>query len=227
MDAEFNEEWPGEILHLTRGRALIFEETFETWKTELNLLWTVRQLYAALSMPGEAVPIRLKNARLFLPPKEILPVSPLTPYIRQASHIPECPIDDYYDLLDSARDSLSSEDLVTVVNSVINDRIRGAAITSRLSDRTGQPEIVFSPDDLVTAIWVQFAQSITPQKNIKRCAACGKIMLSYKANAKTCGGRCRTRASRNRNLEDKVSLRGHNHTRAQADSPGRKRKTTP
>ena len=60
--------------------------------------------------------------------------------------------------------------------------------------------IIFEPSNLLAAIWVQFAQDITGDLRLVKCAVCGKHFQvgpgARRSDSTTCGDACRQRKSR-------------------------------
>jgi hypothetical protein len=60
--------------------------------------------------------------------------------------------------------------------------------------------IVFHPVNLLAALWLQFAKTVTQEYQLGICLACGEYFQIGKGarrmHAKTCGDRCRQRLSR-------------------------------
>lgn len=95
---------------------------------------------------------------------------------------------------------------VAVARSYVVDAVnrRLNAIGARLElDRFEMPyRLVMQPNNLLGALWLQFALSISERKRYQSCEACGRYMeLSpevNRADRRYCGNACRNRALRRR-----------------------------
>jgi hypothetical protein len=62
--------------------------------------------------------------------------------------------------------------------------------------------IIFQPTNLLSAIWLQFAQAVTEEYQLRTCEGCGEYFQvgkgAHRMHTKTCSTRCRQRASRKR-----------------------------
>lgn len=60
--------------------------------------------------------------------------------------------------------------------------------------------IIFEPTNLLAAMWLQFARAVTEEYQLQMCEGCGEYFQVGKGarrlHTKTCGSRCRQRASR-------------------------------
>ena len=60
--------------------------------------------------------------------------------------------------------------------------------------------IIFTPTNLLAAMWLQFAQAVTGEFQLKRCEGCGNYFQvgpgGKRADATTCGDACRQRKNR-------------------------------
>jgi hypothetical protein len=60
--------------------------------------------------------------------------------------------------------------------------------------------IVFVPKNLLAAMWLQFAQAVTGEYQLRECKGCGEYFQigpgARRGQTKTCSSRCRQRASR-------------------------------
>jgi hypothetical protein len=63
--------------------------------------------------------------------------------------------------------------------------------------------IIFRPSNLLAAMWLQFAQAVTEEFQLKQCEACGKYFQigpgARRADAKTCDDKCRQQKKRTQN----------------------------
>ena len=108
------------------------------------------------------------------------------------------------DVLQPARYALRKE---------INNRLEGSPTIPRLvwcsgrirEDRPSpKPDdhlrIVFAPSNLLAAMWLQFAQEVTGEHELRRCTGCGKYFQvgpgGRRGHAQTCSEACRKRKSR-------------------------------
>ena len=73
-----------------------------------------------------------------------------------------------------------------------------------LEEGTFEPDgiqrVVFQPSSLLAAMWLQFAQAVTGEFQLRRCEVCGKYFQlgpgGRRADAITCGDACRQRKRR-------------------------------
>ena len=68
------------------------------------------------------------------------------------------------------------------------------------AQRERYQRLIFTPPNLVAALWLHFARTFTGNYQLKACPGCGKYFLigpgAKNAGAQVCGGTCRTRKNR-------------------------------
>jgi hypothetical protein len=87
----------------------------------------------------------------------------------------------------------------------INDRIANSPTVS-VPHLAWTPDyhqrLIFTPSNLLAAMWLQFAQAVTEEFLLKRCEECGKYFQTgpggRRADAITCSEACRQRKSRHK-----------------------------
>jgi hypothetical protein len=99
---------------------------------------------------------------------------------------------DHADVLLPARCALQSE---------INKRIAETLTVPRLAWTPDYHQrIIFQPSNLLAAMWMQFAQAVTGEFQLKRCEGCGIYFQvgpgGRRADATTCGDKCRQQKKR-------------------------------
>jgi hypothetical protein len=83
----------------------------------------------------------------------------------------------------------------------INKRIAETLTVPRLSWTPDYHQrIIFQSSNLLAAVWMQFAQAVTGEFQLKRCEGCGTYFQvgpgGRRADATTCGDKCRQQKKR-------------------------------
>jgi hypothetical protein len=140
-----------------------------------------------------------------------------TARVGYVSHPDKPPVPPYIRTTDIIADSRSSPELLELfappdvsrpalfyIQRVVNDHLRGR-VSPRLlwSRREGRPLLHLRPDNLIGALWLQFAQAIDGTKTYRQCPSCGiwfelSPELGVRRHRVYCSNACRTRAYRNR-----------------------------
>jgi hypothetical protein len=110
------------------------------------------------------------------------------------------------DISETGLDCFSPKDVVLPARCAlqleINVRLAEYPTVPRLSWTPDYHQrIVFQPPNLLTAMWLQFAQAVTGEFQLKICEGCGKYFQvgpgGRRADATTCSDACRQRKRRN------------------------------
>jgi hypothetical protein len=84
-----------------------------------------------------------------------------------------------------------------------------ATIPRLIMTPNGDLQLVIRPSSLLAALWLQFAQAVAANYQLRICQGCGKYFqvgagALKRADATTCSGACRQRAKRNRDTAAKL-----------------------
>jgi hypothetical protein len=84
----------------------------------------------------------------------------------------------------------------------VNNRLLALGAQTMLDWPEGRNELVTRPSNLLSALWFQFALSISGRKNYRPCEVCGRAMEMSpdvnRADRRYCSDACRSRAMRRR-----------------------------
>lgn len=108
------------------------------------------------------------------------------------------------ELLKPARYALQNEinDRLASENSSSAQDFRGISYAPRLLRRSDtQLRVVLRPHNLLSAMWLQFAQVVGGSYELRKCPICGGYFRPKRSDAITCDGACRQKKSRNSRVD--------------------------
>jgi hypothetical protein len=167
--------------------------SLEAWQSEISdmkalvRLWDdirYRRLVAlrkVIDWSDNGVGYKLCGRYINLAARDILLTVPLRRFV-------------YNDVLLPAQYALQKE---------INRRLeapRSATVPRLAWTPDNQQRLIFVPKNLLAAMWLQFAQAVTEELQLRACTECGKYFQvgpgANRADRKTCSERCRQRRKR-------------------------------
>jgi hypothetical protein len=90
---------------------------------------------------------------------------------------------------------------------LVNDSLWGSCSPMlNMDEDDGRIELLLTPNNLLAALWLMFAQEILGEKNLQRCLSCGRYFevcneengRRQRSDKKYCGPKCRATAFRER-----------------------------
>lgn len=98
--------------------------------------------------------------------------------------------------------------LSAVFDQRLRDRLRAAVVPSN-----GPSPLVFDvvPQDLIGAIWLQFAHRVSGNKRLKHCDFCQKYFEPKRSTKKFCSEKCKVAAYKRRKRASEAAANGDDH----------------
>jgi hypothetical protein len=103
-------------------------------------------------------------------------------------------------LLDKWKRGDTREPVLYFLSLEMNKRLTNA-LTPKIS-ASGEQEVYFYPDNLLSAIWLMFLLEVSGSSRLLRCEICGEYFDTNDPRARFCSTRCRMRNYRNRKSQD-------------------------
>ncbi len=93
------------------------------------------------------------------------------------------------------------------VMGLVNDRLGGKSGRTQVApcvvfeDGDRRPVLVIRPGNLLAAMWLQLADTVTGKRRQRACGYCGEFFEVKRERGVYCGDRCRVAENRRRNKE--------------------------
>jgi hypothetical protein len=173
---------------------------FAEWEYEIRTMAFLIELWDAATAKRTKV---MKKCFTAVEKHFILPNSEtLIPYVSYRFEMSMHPYDNRISVLDlHAKFGPRLIDAARgCVRQAINARLGAMGNQVQLQWRGGPARLVIEPPDLISALWIQFAESIADEREYRQCEVCGTyIELSpdvNRADRRYCSDACRSRALR-------------------------------